>query len=144
MRLFILGSYRQSEIEFTVLTGLTLKGNNLFVCFNNGFGYKHTESDTGLILTAATVALVESLKDIRLVVIGNSVTFVVNGNPHLALLHFGKRDAKESALVGKFNGIIGNVIEYLIDRIVVARYEHIIFVANKFDLEAFFIDLLLK
>ena len=75
MRQFVLGSDRQSEIEFTVLARLTLKSYDLFVRFNNGFCYKHTESDAGLILAAAAVALVESLKDIGLVIIVISAIF---------------------------------------------------------------------
>ena len=94
---------RQGKGEGTAVAVFALHRDGFAVGFNDGFGDEHPQPHPGLIQASALIALVESVKDMGHVLIGDANAFVVNADVN-TFVFFCDTDVVFAAVVGSSDG----------------------------------------
>ena len=104
---------------------------------------RESQSDTGRILAARFVGLIEALKDMRDLVLGQSFTGIADMD--MCLLCVGiYRKEQRTAAVDEFDRILRQVIEYLLDQVAVNLGKCPRTDIQSLDMQILFLDLLFK
>ena len=101
------------------------------------------QSGAGLVKSAALVALVETLKNVRNVLRLDALTLVVDRDKDL-FLAFDYPDTVLSAVARELDRVIADVVKYLIDSVAVSPDVHIFIVRLKLHVQLLPVDLLLE